>query len=106
MVARRGDPAPGVAGSNFNSISNFGMRLADGGKVLFGSSLVGGGVTTANDSGLWTGTPGNLTLVAREGDVAPGSGGQTFGSLTGGNLFLNAAGQVLFTNVLSGGNSV
>ena len=66
------------------------------------STLVSGGVTSANDSGLWTGTAGNLTLVAREGDVAPGSGGQTFGAFSA-NVFLNAAGQVLFPNALSGG---
>ena len=95
--------APGVAGANFATVSTFNMCLTDGAIVAFQSSLGGGGVTTANDSGLWTGLPGNLMLVAREGDVAPGSGGQTFGHFSGGNIFLNAAGQLLFANALSGG---
>jgi hypothetical protein len=103
VVMRRSDPAPGVAGANFNLVSTFNMCLNDAGMVAFQSSLVGGGVTTANDSGLWIGTPGNLVLVAREGTVAPGSGGQTFGHFGGGNLYLNAAGQLLFANALSGG---
>jgi hypothetical protein len=97
--------APGVAGATFNAISTFNMCLNDGGTVAFQSTLANGGVATTNDSGLWIGTPGNLTLVAREGDVAPASGGQTFGHFGGGNLFLNAAGQLLFANALSGGGN-
>jgi hypothetical protein len=95
--------APGVAGANFTTVSTFNMCLTDGATLAFQSGIGGAGITTANDSGLWIGTPGNLVLVAREGDVAPGSGGQTFGNFGGGNLFLNAAGQLLFANALSGG---
>jgi hypothetical protein len=103
LVVRRGDAAPGVAGANFLTPGIFNMCLTDGGTVAFNSTLVGGGVTPANDSGLFTGTPGNFVLVGREGDVAPGSGGQTFGPFAGGGLFLNTAGQVAFANVLSAG---
>jgi hypothetical protein len=106
VVARRGDAAPGIPGANFNTPSTFTMCVNDAGTVAFNSTLIQGGViTAANDSGLWTGTPGNLTLVAREGDVAPGSGGQTFGAFSA-NVYLNAAGQVLFQNALSGGLNV
>lgn len=34
---------------------------------------VGGGVTELNNSAIWTGRPGNVRLVAREGDPAPGT---------------------------------
>jgi hypothetical protein len=105
LVVRRGDQAPGLpAGVNFNTVNIFNMCLTDGGIVAFTSTVMNGGVTTANDSGLWTGTAGNLTLVAREGDVAPGSGGQTFGALAG-SVLLNTKGQVLFANSLSGGGN-
>jgi hypothetical protein len=105
VVMQNLDAAPGVPGANFNAVNTFNMSLTDGGTVAFNATLVNGGVTMLNDSGLWTGTAGNLTLIAREGDVAPGSGGQTFGHFTG-NPFLNAAGQVLFSNLVSGSGFV
>ena len=67
--------------------------------------MVGGGVATTNDSGVWTGTAGNLQLVMREGDVAPGTGGLTFTNLTGVNTFLNANGSLYISNTLSNGDS-
>ncbi len=102
LVVQRGDAAPGIPGASFNTMGIFNMCLTDGGIVAITSTVMNGGVTTSNDSGLWTGTAGNLTLLAREGDVAPGSGGQTFGAFSG-NAFLNAVGQVVFSNALSGG---
>lgn len=105
VVMRRGDAAPGVPGANLDTVNNSSLFLNDSGEIAFQSSLAGGGVTTTNDTGIWAGTPGNLQLVAREGDVAPGSGGQTFGNTTGLAMIMNGAGQVLFNNTLSGGNS-
>jgi len=43
--------------------------------------------------------------VMREGDVAPGTGGLTFGNLTGVNTFLNANGSLFISNTLSNGDS-
>jgi hypothetical protein len=100
-VVRRGDVAPGTGGLTFNTVATFNMCLNDSGVVAFNSTIT---APAANDSGLWVGTPGNLTLIAREGDVAPGSGGQTFLHFSG-NVMLNAAGQVLFANALSGGGN-
>jgi hypothetical protein len=77
LVAREGDTAPGTGGATFNGFSD--PLLLSGSTVVVPASLVaGGGVTTANDSGLWVGTPGSLQLFVREGDTAPGAGGATF----------------------------
>jgi hypothetical protein len=53
--------------------------------------------------GLWAGTGGNLKLVAREGDQAPGAGGATFasfGSVSG--PLLNDLGETAFIAKLQG----
>jgi hypothetical protein len=78
IVGREGTNAPGT-GSNFTGIvntSNFQINNSD--VVALRAQLTGAGVTTANDFGIWTTAPGPLTLVAREGDVAPGTGGAIF----------------------------
>jgi hypothetical protein len=77
LIAREGDTAAGTGGATFTS---FGDPLLQSGNtaIVPASLLVGGAVTTANDSGLWFGTSGNLQLFVREGDPAPGAGGATF----------------------------
>lgn len=108
VVFRRGDLAPGVQGANPGAVldvaNDASCALNDNGQVAFQATMTGGGVTAANDSGIWIGTPNNLTLVVREGDVAPGTGGLTFGQTTGVTLLMNAAGQLYFSNSLSGGS--
>jgi hypothetical protein len=79
VLARRGTQAPGTpAGVNFNQLEAVPAAINDAGQVAFTATLViGGSVTTSNDRGLWAGEPGNLSLVAREGDVIdvdPGPG--------------------------------
>lgn len=106
VVFRRGDAAPGVPGAVLQTSSDSSMCLSDSGRVAFQCAMLQtGSVTATNDTGIWAGTPGNLVLVAREGDVAPGTGGQTFGNTSGQAMIMNGAGQVLFVNSLSGGSS-
>jgi hypothetical protein len=103
VVMRRGDAAPGVPGANLGTVNAASLGFTDSGRVAFQCSLVNGGVTATNDSGIFTGTPGNLVLVAREGDVAPGTGGLTFGNIGGQFMVMNGNGQILFLNSLSDG---
>src|SRR2546428_806726 len=53
-VATRGDTAPGVAGATFET---FGPPATDAGSVAFraGMTIGVGGVTAANDAGIWAG---------------------------------------------------
>ncbi|MGH9369816.1 MAG: DUF7453 family protein, partial [Thermoanaerobaculia bacterium] len=76
LVAREGAPAPGVPGANFGAIFVHAgydpLLLDDSGRTLFAGQLTGGGVTTADDVGLWFYDGSTATLVAREGDQMPG----------------------------------
>lgn len=99
LVARKGDAAPGTAGS----FSAFGApRFNTGQRTAFIGSLTGGGVTSADDTGIWSGTTGGVALLAREGSPAPDTNA-AFSSVL--NLWVNASGQAFFSAslVLGGG---
>ena len=95
-VALSGDPAPGLAGVNFGAIS-IELSLNNAGQVAFLSFLTGSGVTASNDGAIWR----DSTLIAREGNAAPGFSGVNFGSLLGPPV-LNDTGQVAFRSTLTG----
>ncbi len=44
-------------------------------------ALTGPGVDNHNNDGIWAGTPDNLKLVARSGDIAPGTGGKRYNGI-------------------------
>lgn len=101
LVSRRGDVAPGAGGLLIANYNNSSVSLNDSGKAGFQVSLDSG--DTSNDSAILTGTAGGLALVAREGEVAPGTGGAAvFGSMFGTSMSMNDKGQILFTNTLNG----
>jgi hypothetical protein len=101
LVSRKGDPAPGGAAS-FGTASAGSLSINGNGDVLFQATITGGGATSADDTGVWTGPAGGLALVAREGSVAPGAGGALFGSFSGSQMHFNDRGQVLLTASLTG----
>lgn len=103
--------APGVSGATFSSLGfgNTQARLNNNDSVAFaGVMTVGaGGVTAADDQGLWFGNAsslGSATLIAREGMAAPGAGGATFGNGFFG-VMMNNADMVVFQASLSDGRS-
>ena len=71
LVAREGDPAPG-AGDGVVFENLFAPSINNANEVLFAAVLSGTGVASDNKDGIWTGPPGNLQLLARDGDPAPG----------------------------------
>jgi len=97
IQGREADVAPGTGGAVFTNLINASTFQINDEKVFaLRATLSGVGVTNANDAGIWQSTGGGpLTLVAREGDVAPGTGGAVFTALglpaqdnsTDGNLF-------------------
>lgn len=104
LVAREGSQAPGtpdgtVFGNFLNSagVSPSSPVLNGSGQIAFRGWLATGvgGVTNSNDQGIWSDGSGTLTLVAREGDAAPGMpAGYKFGAF--GNPVMNASGHVAF----------
>jgi hypothetical protein len=83
LVAREGDARPGLGnGELFGPFGTTSASCNNDGQVVILDFLVGPNVTTANDSSIWFGTPGNLTLLAREGDTVPGMAPSTNGPWT------------------------
>ena len=76
------------------------------GQIAFRGALTGPGVNASNNSGIWSeaaGTPGSQGLIARTGDVAPGTGPGTGVVYSSFNLpVISAAGQTAYLGVLTG----
>jgi len=66
LLAREGSPAPGTDAVflNFNLFQSF---VNGAGVGAFTGTLTGGTVNPTNDDGIWAGTPGSVSLVARSG---------------------------------------
>lgn len=102
LVAGVGSPAPGTgSGSYFSSFRP--PLLNNNGETAFVAWLNGPGIAPTNDSGIWSEGKGNgLGLVAREGNLAPGTSAN-FGPFSVSNrLALNSAGQSAFLATLTG----
>ncbi len=103
LAARDGSAAAGTTGQFANFIAG---DFNDLGQVAFHAGLEEGvgGVTASNDRGVWAGAPGDLALVAREGELAPDAGGRVFESFSGPRI--NDAGDVLFRGFLDTGTGL
>src|SRR5262245_58893616 len=107
-IAVSGAPAPGFpAGAGFSTFQ--GPRLDGSGRSAFYGSATGGGVNAATDQGIFRQGPAGLTLLIREGQLAPGTQGAMFVNLASGAtnppmLGMNAAGVLAFSTLLIGGD--
>jgi hypothetical protein len=73
LVAQQGAGAPGLsAGTTFAAFNDTG--LGNGALTGMLATVNGPGITSANNTGIWTGVPGNLHLIVRNGDsIADGA---------------------------------
>lgn len=71
-----GTPAPGAALASFRNLISP-IEIDSSGGTAFFADLAGAGVDQTNDSGIWSNDGGGSALVAREGDVAPGTAAGT-----------------------------
>ncbi|MCY2958909.1 MAG: hypothetical protein NTY35_01995 [Planctomycetota bacterium] len=110
MAVRKGDLAPGTDGF-FGVWNNSNSALSDGNRIMIQSTITGGTSDQTNNSGIWTGTPGNLQLAVREGQILPGTvATQIVGSVNSGGdngfgsrfAIMNSAGQIYFETDLIG----
>lgn len=98
-VLRAGDRTPDMAaGSYFVGVGRDNLAFNDAGWIgIYGGLRGGPGQPDA--SGLWVGTPGQMRLLTRSDQVAPGiGGGAQMGEFY--NLELSGRSQVLFNSVL------
>jgi hypothetical protein len=102
LVARKGDQAPGTPAGVVYGIPL--LHLNDAGQVaLYDFLLSGPGVTTANRTAVFIGTPGAMQLAARDGDPSPGNT-STYGGFNGSMVLptFNDLGQVIFEDTWLG----
>lgn len=81
------------------------MVRNDAGQLAFAAPITGA-VTTANDSAIFVGTPGNFLVVAREGDTVPCAPGFTYGPINSSGVAVNARGHLLFTQQIVNGAAI
>ena len=72
LRAREGDQAPGMPEGALFSLLRDPIGCADS-DIAFTARVRGGGVTSANDEGIWFNSLSPLKLSAREGDRPPGT---------------------------------
>jgi hypothetical protein len=103
LVARTGDRAPGTPdGVRFGPLTAIHM-FSDSGHVAFESQLVGAGVDGDTLRGIWSGPPGSLRLLAREGAPAPGMpAGVEYAQLQSSVKAMDARGRVGFIGRVRG----
>lgn len=105
LIMRKGDPAPGLAGLTVTP-GSFSQYL-NGSNMSFQGTLVGAGISTANDTAYYTnvGVASGVRMWAREGDPIPGLKGLTFAntsSFSFGQRPLSADGTITFVATLGG----
>jgi hypothetical protein len=105
VALREGSAAPGLpAGPLIGDLGSSRPQVNASGSLLLAAALrMGvGGVTAANDSVFYAGPADALAVVAREGELAPGTSG-VFDSFPGFGFGLNGAGDVAFLGRLKVG---
>lgn len=105
FLLRESGQAPGfAAGVNFPTGAPNRLWLGDDGRVVFQFNITGPGITTANDGITWIGTPGNLTILMREQDPAPGLAGLTIDTVNIGqsHLWITSTGKVMQRQAVTG----
>lgn len=104
LAAREADPVPGLSGVVYQSFTA--LRLDEDGNIAFAARLKGAEVSIDNDTTLLAGIPGDIRVIAREGDSAPGlEPGVKFGDLgllNTLNFVIGRPGEVAFLCPLTG----
>jgi len=101
LVAREGNRPPDAGASVMFRVFDD-VVLNTAGQIAFGATVTGLGVGLQNDTGIWGGAPGALRLVAREGGLPPGVGGNDVQFDSFGPPVLSAGGQIAFKATLTG----
>lgn len=100
VVAEDMNPPGTSPGVTYADVSRVKVKLNNHNKVAFAAGLRGAGVTSANNSGIWTDAGEGLSLLARTGNSAVGAPGATFSYLS--EPLFNNTGDVAFMAALAG----
>lgn len=104
LIAREGDQAPGTpSGVVFDDLrfGNNTLVINGNNKIAVTAELMGSGVTSDNDTGIWIQNNSALELVVREGEQVPGLGPNShWGGFSGPKMNIND--NIVFTAFLRG----
>lgn len=107
LVVRVGDAVPGMPDTVYSSASI--PRINQAGQIFFSSGIAGPGIDMSNSHAMWLIDSGTHQILARAGEVVPGTGGASI-DLTTSGMVLNNAGRIVFTGTVNGitrgGNSM
>lgn len=104
LLAMEGTAAPGTAAGVV--FDRFSLPVVTGSSDAFIGYLRGTGISFGtNDAGIWSGSPGAVTLLARQGATAPGAGtGVTYSGFS--TLLGNTVGGLAFGATLSSSTGI
>ncbi len=106
LVAKNGQAAPELPGVTFGSEAATSLAINNANQIALATTLTGAGVNDLNDQAVYGGTPGNLRVIMREDDSAPGmTTGVRFDNIVAADpIVMNANGRVVFQSMLRGGD--
>lgn len=100
LAVRTGHIAPDTGGGlAFSDIRDNTVRFNDSGQLAFIAQVTGPGADNSNNIGVWSGGDDSLGLVARKGEVAPGTSAR-FHEFD--QYLFNQSGRVAFKTTLVG----
>jgi hypothetical protein len=98
ILARTGDPLPGVPGAVYQSLDADSIRMNAAGAVCFQAGVIGGGT----DGAIVSKGSGIAFTLAKDGDPVPGAPGLSLNNVRGGYIDMNGNGRVIFAASLAG----
>jgi hypothetical protein len=105
LLVETGSTAPGTS-ALLTSLHSSQPLLTPGGEVVFMGHLdstTGWNYAGSTDSALWRGVPGNLQLIAKSGDPAPGMpAGTNLERFRSNETLVDATGRVVFATAIAG----
>lgn len=101
VLARAGDPVPGLPGAVYTTLRNASLRMNAAGAVCFQSTVTGGGTGEV----IISKGAGQAFVLAKNGDPVPGLPGVTLTQVSSGRIDINGLGRVAFSARLAGAPS-
>lgn len=105
LLAETGSSAPGTSAVLTSLHANQPLITPSGDVVFMGrlDTTTGWNYSGIRDTAMWIGSPGDLQLVAKSGDVAPGMpAGTNLESFNANNALVDSTGRVVFATAVAG----
>lgn len=98
LVVQEGSKVPGITGATFGPQATTPDGISDAGAIVFHDNVYMNDGSRMNTIWMWSG--GTLSLIARDGDEAPGLPGITFSKVS--NPAISRDGTIVYSGVVPG----